>query len=113
MPLVRMASRRHYGELLAAGVRILEYNRTMMHSKDAVVDGLFSTIGSINFDGRSLRENEEDSLIFYDRDFAARLEATFAEDARQCREVTLASWKRRGAEQRLAELVSGLFQPLY
>jgi cardiolipin synthase len=113
MPLVRMASRLHYGELLTGGVRILEYNRTMMHNKDAIIDGIFSTIGSINFDPRSLRENAEESLSFYDRDFAARLDATFAADEKDCREVTYASWKRRGFEQRLAELVSGLFQPLY
>ncbi len=66
MPLVRMASRRHYGELLQGGVHILEYNHTMMHNKNAVVDGLFSTVGSINFDARSLLENNEDSLSFYD-----------------------------------------------
>lgn len=113
MPFVRMASRFHYGELLAAGVRILEYNRTMMHQKNAVIDGLFSTVGSINFDARSLRGNAEDSLAIYDRGFAARLEATFAADEKYCREVTYQSWKRRGVEQRLAELVSVFFKPLY
>jgi cardiolipin synthase A/B len=113
MPLVRMASRLHYGELLQAGVRILEYKRTMMHQKNAVIDGLFSTIGSINFDGRSLRANEEDSLAFYDRGFAAQVEATFAEDEKYCREVTYQSWRKRGLEQRLAEIVSVFFQPLY
>jgi len=113
MPVVRMASRFHYGDLLQAGVKIYEYNRTMMHNKDAVIDGLFSLIGSINVDARSLRGNAEDSLAFYDRDFAARLEATFEEDQKSCREVTYASWKRRGVEQRLAELVSVFFQPLY
>jgi cardiolipin synthase len=113
MPLVRMASRRHYGELLTAGVHILEYNRTMMHNKNAVIDGLFSTVGSINFDGRSLRSNEEDSLAFYDREFASRMEATFAEDAKYCREVTYQGWRKRGVEQRLAELVSVFFEPLY
>jgi cardiolipin synthase len=113
MPLVRMASRRQYGELLQAGVRILEYNRTMMHNKNAVVDGIFSTVGSINFDSRSLLENNEDSLSFYDRDFGARMEATFAEDEKNCREVTYASWRRRGLEQRLAEMVSIFFQPLF
>jgi cardiolipin synthase len=113
MPLVRMASRRHYDELLKGGVRILEYSRTMMHNKNAVVDGLFSTVGSINFDARSLLENNEDSLSFYDRDFGARMEATFAEDEKNCREVTYASWKRRGPEQRLAELISIFFQPLF
>jgi cardiolipin synthase A/B len=112
-PLVRTASRRHYGELLTAGVRIFEYNRTMMHNKDAVIDGIFSLIGSINFDARSLHENAEESLAFYDRDFGARLEATFAADEKYCREITYESWKRRSLEQRLAELISNLFSPLY
>ena len=112
-PLVRTASRLHYGELLTAGVRIFEYNRTMMHSKDAVFDGMFSIIGSINFDARSLHENAEGSLAFYDRDFGARLEAVFAEDERSAREITYEGWRRRSLEQRLAEIVSNLFRPLY
>src|SRR6185436_416305 len=112
-PLVRMASRQHYGEILTAGVRIFEYNRTMMHSKDAVIDGTFTIIGSINFDARSLWENAEESLAFYDRDLGARLEAIFAEDERHCREITYENWKKRGFEQRLAEVFSGLFNPLY
>ncbi|PYQ60797.1 MAG: hypothetical protein DMF53_16370 [Acidobacteria bacterium] len=113
MPLVRMASRSHYGELLQAGVHILEYNHTMMHQKNAVIDGLLSTIGSINFDGRSLRANEEDSLAFYDSGFAAQVEATFADDEKYSREITYQSWKKRGAEQHLAEVFSVFFEPLY
>ena len=112
-PVVRMASRLHYGELLNAGVRIFEYNRTMMHNKDSVVDGIFSIIGSINFDARSMYENAEGSFAFYDRDFGAKMEAVFAEDEKHCREITYESWKRRGLEQRLAELISGAFKPLY
>ena len=112
-PLVRMASQRHYGELLRAGVRIFEYNRTMMHQKDAVIDGIFSTIGSINFDARSLIENAEESLAFYDRGFGARLEATFADDAQYSREITYESWRKRGLERRLGELISSFFGPLY
>jgi len=112
-PLVRMASRLHYGELLTAGVRIFEYNRTMMHNKDSVIDGIFSTVGSINFDARSMFENNEETFAFYDRGFGARLEAVFAEDEKHCREITYESWKRRGIEQRLAEILSGAFKPLY
>ncbi|HEX6904091.1 MAG TPA: cardiolipin synthase [Thermoanaerobaculia bacterium] len=112
-PVVRMASRLHYGELLTAGVRIFEYNRTMMHNKDSVIDGLFSIVGSINFDARSMYENAEGSFAFYDRDFGAKMEAVFAEDEKHCREITYESWKRRSLEQRLAELISGAFKPLY
>ncbi|HWN41939.1 MAG TPA: cardiolipin synthase [Thermoanaerobaculia bacterium] len=112
-PLVRMASRRHYGDLLTAGVRIFEYNRTMMHNKDSVIDGIFSVIGSINFDARSMHENAEASFAFYDREFGARMEAVFAEDESGCREITYEGWKRRGIEQRVAEIISSLFEPLY
>jgi cardiolipin synthase len=113
MPLVRMASQLHYGELLQGGVRIFEYNRTMMHNKDAVIDGIFSTVGSINFDPRSLLENAEDSLSFYDRGFAARMEDSFAVDEKDCTEVTYQTWRKRGVHRRVAELFSGFLQPLY
>jgi cardiolipin synthase len=112
-PLVAMTMRRHYGSLLRAGVRILEYDRTMMHNKDAVIDGVFTTIGSINFDPRSLHENAEESLAFYDRGLGERLEAVFADDARYCREISLADWQRRGFRSRMGEAFAGLFRPFY
>ena len=110
---VRMASRHHYGELLLGGVKIYEYNGTMMHNKTAVVDGLFSTIGSINFDALSMKVNAEESLNVYDRGFGARVEETFAADLKRCREVTYESWRRRGLEQKVAELLSWFWEPLY
>jgi cardiolipin synthase A/B len=113
IPLVRMASRRYYGELLQGGVKIYEYGGTMMHVKAAVVDGLFATVGTINFDARSMRDNAEESMAFYDGAFAAQLEASFSEDLKRCRELTLALWRKRGLTQRLAERLSGFFQPLY
>jgi cardiolipin synthase len=112
-PLVRRASRRHYGELLQAGVRIFEYSSTMMHNKDSVIDGIFTIIGSINFDARSMHENAEASFAFYDRGFGAQMEAVFADDESNCREITYESWKRRSVEQRFAEVFSSLFEPLY
>jgi cardiolipin synthase len=113
IPLVRMASRLHYGELLQAGVKIYEYTDTMLHNKTAVVDGIFSTVGSINFDARSMRTNAEDSVAFYDTGFAARMEAIFAADLAHCQEVTYEAWKKRRLPQRLGELFSAFFTPLY
>jgi cardiolipin synthase len=111
--LVRMASRRYYGELLQGGVKIYEYGGTMMHVKAAVVDGLFSTVGTINFDARSMRDNAEESMAFYDGELAAQLEASFDEDLERCHELTFERWRKRGLTQRLAERLSGFFQPLY
>jgi len=113
IPPVRMASRRYYGELLAGGVRIFEYQPTMLHSKSLVVDGLFSTIGSINFDARSMSKNAEESVSFYDRGLADAIEAMFARDLKRCREVTYEAWKHRGASARFAEFWSSAFEPLY
>jgi cardiolipin synthase len=110
---VRMASRHNYGELLQGGVKIYEYGGTMMHNKTTVVDGIFSTVGSINFDSLSMQNNAEESIAIYDRDFAARLEAAFVEDLEHCREMTYERWKRRGLMSRGAEVLSWFFAPLY
>jgi cardiolipin synthase A/B len=75
----------------------------MLHTKTMVVDGLFATIGSTNFDNRSFRLNEELNLTVYDADFAGRLERSFWEDLKRSRPYTLADWLRRPIRQRLAE----------
>ncbi len=113
LPMVRFASWLHYGDLLEGGVKIYEYRRTMMHNKTMTVDGLYSTIGSINFDARSMNRNAEESLAFYDRGFAQKMEQMFADDLKQCEEITYATWKKRGIGQRLAELVFWIWEPYY
>ncbi len=113
VPTVRMASRREYGSLLEGGVKIFEYQPTMIHCKTLVVDGVFSTIGSINFDQRSMSQNAEESVSFYDRPFADLLEAMFQRDLLLSKEVTHEAWKHRGASARFAETFSRMFQPLY
>jgi cardiolipin synthase A/B len=113
IPLVRMASRRYYGELLRGGVRIYEFLGTMMHQKNAVVDGILATVGSINFDARSMRDNAEESVVFYDRAFAAQITTSFAADLVNCHELTYERWLQRGLRAKIAERLSGFFQPLY
>ena len=113
VPPVRLASRRGYGELLQGGVRIFEYQPTMIHSKTLVVDGLFSTIGSINLDARSMSKNAEESVSFYDRRFAASIEAMFERDLKLCEEITYDTWKHRGFSARFFEMFSSWFEPLY
>ena len=113
VPLVRLASQHNYGELLSAGIRIFEYQPTMLHDKNLVVDGVFSTIGSINVDVRSMSKNAEVSLSFYDREFAGLMEAMFARNLAGCREITYAHWKKRGSTKRFAEMMSHLFEPYF
>src|SRR5215471_1906469 len=113
LPMVRQASWLHYGDMLRGGVKIYEYRDTMMHNKTMVVDGLFSTIGSINFDTRSRNANAENSLAFYDKDFAAKVEAMFQKDLQRCDEITLREFEHRGVAKRVSEVLSYIWEPYY
>jgi cardiolipin synthase len=113
IPIVRSASWMHYRDLLKNGVKIYEYKHTMLHNKTMVVDGLFSTIGSINFDARSMNRNAEESMAFYDRGFAEKMEAMFKEDLERCKEITYAQWDHRGLVKRLSELFFWIWEPYY
>jgi cardiolipin synthase len=113
LPMVRFASWSHYGDLLEAGVKVWEYAPTMMHNKTMVVDGIYSTVGSINFEARSMSMNAEECLAFYDRDFAAKMEAMFDQDRKKSEQITYAEWKHRGVPKKLSETVFWAFEPYY
>jgi cardiolipin synthase A/B len=87
--LVRLASKRHWPELIIAGVRIFEYQPTMVHVKLMIVDDIFVSVGSGNFDNRSIRLNDEANLDVLDRNLAAQQIRLFESDKKQCREVIL------------------------
>jgi cardiolipin synthase len=87
--LVRWASRRHWPELIRAGVTIFEYEPTMVHVKLMIVDDIFVSVGSGNFDNRSIRLNDEANLDVLDRNFAGQQIRLFESDEKQCREATL------------------------
>jgi cardiolipin synthase len=98
------ASRRHYGEMLLGGVEIFEYSPALLHAKTMVVDGVWATIGSTNFDNRSFALNEELNLALYDKNVAQGLEARFAEDLKHSRKITYEEWDSRGIKEKLFEL---------
>jgi cardiolipin synthase len=106
--VTRYASRSAWGPLLAAGVRIFEYQPTMFHCKVLVVDDLLASVGSTNFDARSFRLNDEASLNVYDAGFAGEQARIFADDQAQSREYTSADWARRTWRERLREWASSL-----
>jgi cardiolipin synthase len=113
VPIVRAASRFHYGELLDGGVKIYEYRPTMMHNKVMVVDGIWTTIGSINFVNRSMRKNAEANVAIYDQGFAALVEKSILADLEKSEIFTRAKWKKRGLLARLSETVFWLFSENY
>ena len=99
-----------YGPLLAAGVEILEYNRTMLHQKVMIVDSLWATVGTTNFDNRSFAHNEETSVCLREPALAAALERDFAADAALAERVQLDAWRRRPVRDRAYELVASILR---
>jgi cardiolipin synthase len=94
--LIRLTSHSYYTQLLEAGVRIYEYQPTMMHGKSVVVDGVWTVVGSANLDVRSEELNEENVLGIWNPEFALRMEETFLGDLQYAREIRLDEWRRRG-----------------
>ncbi|MFL6589200.1 MAG: phospholipase D-like domain-containing protein [Chthoniobacterales bacterium] len=102
-PMTQSAGRTAYGRLLEGGVKIFEYQPTMIHAKTMVVDGLFSMLGSSNIDPRSSEINEEIDVVVYDEKFARQMEETFEKDVAQAREYTLQEFKNRSLWERTTE----------
>jgi cardiolipin synthase A/B len=102
--LTYVASRSHYGKLLLGGVEIYEYQAALMHAKTMVVDGIWATIGSTNFDNRSFALNQEINLTVYDGSITQRLEEIFREDLKYSKKITYEEWKSRSIFERLWEL---------
>ena len=99
------AGRAHYDELLESGVRLYELKTAFLHSKTIVVDGVWSSIGSTNFDWRSFVHNYEISVCVIDEGFARQMNDAFAHDLADSREITLAAWKKRGFAERFKEMM--------
>jgi cardiolipin synthase len=97
------AGRSHYADLLAAGVRIYERRDALLHAKTAVIDGVWSSVGSTNLDWRSFVHNYEADVIVLGPGFAGELERLFARDVEASHEVTGAAWAERGLFERARE----------
>jgi cardiolipin synthase len=108
--LTRRSSRRLYGDLLRHGAQILEYRPSMIHAKILVIDGLWSVVGSTNFDHRSFGINDEVNLAALDATLAARLEADFQRDAAVSHRVTYEEWRRRPPAERFNEWIGWILE---
>lgn len=99
---VRLASRRMWGPLLEAGIRIFEYQPAMMHAKILIVDDIWTVVGTTNIDNRSFEHNDEVNLAMRDPAVAARLVQDYERDLAASTEVTLARWRRRPMWEKIA-----------
>jgi cardiolipin synthase len=106
--VVRRAGQRTYQRLLDCGVRVFEYQRTMVHAKTLMVDDQWATVGSINFDNRSFSLNDELNISFQDPALVAVLEKHFVDDLEDARELDAATWRRRPLSARAGEVGSAL-----
>jgi cardiolipin synthase len=101
--LTRSSSRRLYGEMLEAGVKIYEYQPAMIHVKGLLVDDTWSVLGSTNMDNRSFELNDEVNVAAFDGEMTARLTQDFMKDLEQSDEVTYEEWKSRPLWERFTE----------
>jgi cardiolipin synthase len=106
----RSTSRGGYGPLLKAGADVYEYQPAMIHAKVLCVDGLWSVVGSTNFDNRSFGINDEVNLAVSDIPFAERLEQDMNADLRESRTISLEQWKHRPITERAPELLGWIFE---
>ena len=104
------AGRSYYTQLLRAGVRIHEMDLAVMHAKTAVIDGVFSTVGSSNLDWLSFVANNELNVIVLGEAFGDEMNALFERDRAASRQITPAAWERRGPGSRLMEGVGRLLE---
>ena len=104
----RSASRAEWGEPLAAGALISEYDPTMYHCKVLIVDRLLTSVGSTNFDNRSFRLNDEASLNVLDAAFAAEQTQIFEDDLRKSKPVSLGQWRDRPVKEKVGDWLASL-----
>jgi cardiolipin synthase len=103
MPVLQHAAHRHFSKLLAAGVRVLEYQPSLLHQKMMTVDGEWCVLGSANFDQRSLDINDELAVGFRDSTLASRFEQIFLADTERCVALEANLWAARGAVHRIKD----------
>jgi cardiolipin synthase len=106
---VRSASRAQWGVLLERGAEIYQYQPTMYHCKVLVVDGLWTSVGSTNFDSRSFRLNDEANLNVYDAALAGQQIEIFNDDLRHSRRVSYEEWLVRPWTEKLSDWFAALF----
>ena len=111
-PMVQHAGHRNFEKLLRCGVRLFEYSHTLLHQKVMTIDGIWSAVGSSNFDDRSFETNDELTLGILDQDLAMQLDAIFEKYVVRAEEVDLEDWHRRGAWHKLKDNVFYLFHEL-
>jgi cardiolipin synthase len=101
--LVLNASRSYYDELLSAGIKIYEQQDALLHAKTALIDGVWSTIGSTNLDWRSFVNNQEINAVILGQEFGDQMQSMFMQDLASSKLITLEAWRKRPLSARIKE----------
>jgi len=110
--MVFYASRSYYDELLSAGVKIYERQDALLHAKTALIDGVWSTIGSTNLDWRSFVNNQEINAVILGQDFGMQMQTLFENDLQSSKAITLEAWRKRSIGARIKERAARLWARL-
>ncbi len=108
--LVFHAGRGYYDRLLRAGVKIYERRGVILHSKTALIDGVWATVGSTNLDWRSFLHNQEVNAVVLGADFGAQVQAMFDKDLAASDQITLEAWQRRSLGLRVKESFAQMWE---
>jgi cardiolipin synthase len=108
--LVFHAGRSYYDDLLRGGVKLYERQNAMLHAKTALIDGVWSTVGSTNLDWRSFLHNQEVNAVVLGKDFGQRMRAAFDADLAASTQITLEQWQQRSPAERVKETFGRLWQ---
>jgi len=108
IPITRYAGRYYYTRLLEAGVKLYEHRSAVLHAKTAVIDGVWSTVGSTNMDTWSFVRNDEVNAVILSGEFAKQMEGMFAQDLADSREIRLEEWNTRPLLPRIREWLGRL-----
>jgi cardiolipin synthase len=111
-PLISLATRAAYSELLQAGVQIYEWQGKMIHSKTATIDDVWSTVGSMNLDWWSIVRNNEISAVILSYGFAKEMERMFYADLERSDKIDPQQWEHRPVAERGAEMFGKMIEPL-
>ncbi|MDE6430182.1 MAG: cardiolipin synthase, partial [Duncaniella sp.] len=110
--ILTYASHSYVEECLVAGIKVYFYDAGMLHAKVLIVDDDFSTLGSTNFDFRSLEHNFEENLLMYSPETNAILARSFEDDAKESTRLKISDWNRRERKRKIQESVYRLLSPI-
>ena len=110
LPAIYLVAQKNYGRLLEAGVKLYEYQDTLMHAKTFVADGILGSVGSANFNNRTFNFNYESNLLIYDDEAAKKMEHQFEVDLERSNQITITEWEKRRLSQRFLEQMVGVLE---